>query len=613
MFTKKSNQFYLCLLFIILTGPAVAQKLTITETEVKLSKDAKKAGSYFGGGYDHNNKATVAIFHYANNKEGVLFDVYQFNNANKAVEPKEGLTVDELAGYLKYQSTDTDQKQDFGRKYDGQRATLVRSNFIGRDIVIEKGYLNHESILVVQAKNMSNPFTKSSAWQVDKLLFKSDKKEKVKLGFMPMGSLVFEGQYEEEVLAKLQEASNEGPSSGGTGIFALGGALADQVKAGSSAVKASLNAAFMQDNGKAVMMGRVVEKVNMKNPAPWNNNRLRVAVVDGGAMEVEEKETYVFPFAFIPAETKAIKNYQQLVALLVPLNSPNTVKEAKQYQMDKENRNRVMVTVINNRGELVDTVQYRSAGNNGKYSIVEEGNAIYIPAVLNAKAGGFYNGHVPKPTHIQFTKVENGKLIYNNSYDFSAISNKVLSPKGKKISKLKVGDVRFQEHKKLRNGDMVFFAVDQAYFYAYQVGSSGELKHVYVTDRYDAKGKVVDSQFIEHGNDKLLWMTRETPEGVSDTDINVSESLSSHNDGFTRTQTTTATATPRNILEIKAVVKISAVNPYNGTIGEELQVGGKDYLVVGDSGYLIDGMGAMVMIGFDVSKRKSLYAIKIAE
>lgn len=605
---KNISILCLCLSFFMY---GYGQELKVSETEVDLSKDAKKAGSYFGGGYDQENEQVVAIFSYPTKKEGVLFDIYRFDKNNQPMEPVVGIDVAQLAENLNYTSTDTEVTNNYN--YDGANVILVRSNFIGRELVIEKGHLNHEQGTILQVENARNPFTKSKAWNYDKLLYEKDDKEKVDIDFMPMGTLVSEGRFPEEMLKKIKSQGEGGSTTSGKGVFALAGAMADQFKEGQSAVKAGLNSAFMKEGGKAVVIGRVVEKVKIGNPVPWNNNRLRIATVDASSMTAEEKETIVMPFAFIPAEKKAIDENQKLVALLVPLNSPNTVKEAKQYQMDKENRNRVMVTIVNAQGELVDTTEYRSAGNDGIYAIKEIGDAIYIPAVVDGKQKGFYNGLVNKPTHFQITKVENGNVVFNRSYDFETIEEIVKAPTGEKFKGLKIGTVSWGEHQQMKNGEVVFFANDEDNFYAFHIDPKGNLKSIYTKERYDSKGRIIDSQFVTNSTGDALWMTRETPEGVASTEFDISESVSSSTDYFGTTYTTTATATPRNVLEIKSVTKITPVALSSGNLGSQKIIGGKNYLVVGDTGFLVDKEGNMLLIGYDLNRRKSLYSVRLSK
>lgn len=583
-----------------------AQDLSLSEGAVKLSKGARNAGSYFGGGFDHEKKQLVAIMMYPDKKEGTLFDVYRFDEKNNPIDPQVGLNLLGLAQNLNYESTDTDENQG-NEAYDGSKGILVRSNFIGRDIIIERGKLTREHKLMVRAGTAGNPFHKSSAWMVDRLLFEQEAKEKIDMDMMPIGTLVSQGQYPAEVLRKIQEGGQQGPTSVG-----LVGSIASQVKAGVSATKAGLNAAFMREGGQAVVIGRVVEKVSIKDPVPWNNNRLRVATVDGDAMTAEEKLTMPMPFAFIPAVTEAIEDYQKMVALLVPLNSPNTVKEAKQYQMDKENRNRVMVVMVNAQGEVTDTLEYRSAGSNGKYAIRESGQAVFIPAVVDANKSGFYNGFVTKPTHFQITKIADGKVAFHSAYNFDEINDRVVVAKGEKFKKLKVGDITWQEHQEMENGDVVFFARDADQFYAFQVDQAGNLKHLYLTARYDAKGQVIDSKFIATANGKMVWMTRETPEGVADVQIDLHVSSSTFNNGLVSGKVTTATARPRNVMELKAVTKVATVDPATGTLGAQQVIGGKDYLVVGDTGFLVNEAGEMIMIGYDMTKKKTLHAIRLS-
>lgn len=565
-----------------------AQEIAVSQAVIKVSKKAKKEGSYFGGGLDNITGETVAIMSY---EDG--FDVYKFSENNQAGEPAIELDGKGLYEYLNLETTDTDQKMEID-DFDGAEAILIRSSFTGRNIIMEKGHLQEYNVIKSKVKNLEYPaFSKSRAWNVNKLLFKQDEKTKEKLRIMPIATLVSEGAFDPQALEMMEAASEDMTGATFSGM--------------QSAVKAGLGSAFMKPDGKAVVIGRVVEQVKIGNPVPWNNNRIRTAVVDGATLTATEKDTYVMPFAVNVATSAAVKENEELLMLLVPLNSPNTVKEAKQYQMDKENRNRVMAVFIDKHGALKDSLHFRSAGNDGKYKIAETSSAIFIPALVDANTNSFYNGIVRKPSHFQITKIENGKIAYHNNFDLDDVADMVVVPRGEKFKKLKIKDFTWETEVEMDDGSMVFIGFDNKNHYAFHIGVDGELKKLYIKPRLASDGQVVDSKFTTAGN-SLYWISRETPKDVQDASIEIQNESIITSGGY---RSYSADVVPRNFKEIKAVVSVAKIDIGNGLMSEALEIGGKKYLIIGDSGFLTDKNGQLRMIGFDMKKKKEMYSVMV--
>lgn len=586
------------LLIGLLTFQLSAQKITLSSGEVAVSKEAKKAGSYFGGGYNLQTGEHIAILSYPDKKSGTLYDVYKFDSNNKPMDPISGLSVEQLMQHLDFESTEGEASVAEG--YNGKNVQMVRANFTGSDVVVESGKLTYETAIKAKVEHAHNIFKSSKGWYVEKLYYDMTNKDKLEVDMLPMAMLVYEGKIPDDVASKLIEGGNTQSTSGGKG---LAGTMMEGFKSNLDAQKAQ-RGVFVEPGGKVVVVGRSRDGFK----SGFNNNRLKVVLVDAQEAEANEIGIHEMPYAFQVAASEPFNKSQKLAALIVPFNSPNNYKDASKYQMDKENRNRVTLAVINAKGELENTVEFRSVANDGFYSIFEDEENLLVTAALDQNKNGFYGSNmVNAPTHVQFTKYSGGKVAFNKSFSLDEINASLSSQPDEKIKKIKLGKMAWDGFDKIGAGNYLVQAYDDTYVYAFYVTGSGDLKRTYVTRRVDAKGTLVDITTAKVGGDMAL-VIRETPSGVVDVQVDVKNTGVTSNGYYTYT---TASVTPRNVNEIKAVVKVLPISKDGAVMGDGITAGGKEYLVVGDDSFIQGKDGQLMMIGYDLEGHKALYSLKV--
>lgn len=548
-----TNRISMLVMAVLLGLPIFShgQELAMTETEIDLSKEAAKHG-WYAGTYLINDGGARVFYLWAKKKKRAM-DVYDFSQSGEFATMEEGIE-DEASLMSKFDIEIPDDGESNFKTYSD--VLLLRTDLIGR-LVADKGYIrpNYDD-------SFDPPFFTGYE-------FESEEKLKPDMRIMPLAFI------------PIGETMSDITVEGGI----------KRVVAGTS------QETVLMGDATALVTGIVREKVSIKDPSPYNNNRLACQMISGEDLSILDENIYELPFACQPVSVGTIKN--DIALLFSTLQAPNNQAEAKLLNMQGEDRKFMHYARVNDIGELVDSVRFRSNSVRGAFSMLTNDEDVYVLGFINNKHDGWYRWDAGKVTDLQITKISGGGIAYNNAISIDALEASMAIPEGEKVkfnitSNGENGSLRFNEVKPLSNGDLLFIGQSPKEYFAVQVGSDGTFKKYYQINRIDDDFIQYDLQVIDHGGNILL-VIMEQPGDVT------------QGVHYSATRSTRRVVRVDDIYTKGRVVKL---DPASMTLSNQVDIGDKKYYMVGSEPCLMkDGNDEIFITGSD--RKKNLYMITL--
>ena len=315
-------------------------------------------------------------------------------------------------------------------------------------------------------------------------------------------------------------------------------------------------------NGFIQSAGVITEKVNIKDPSPYNANRLVVFTVGGNSLE-ETSEISIMPYA-MQGLGSGISAKGNFIVMTMPLNAPSTVKEQKELVAPEEDRNNLYIYEINDKNQVVSQAVHKSELRTVNYQATSTDENTYI---VGTGAEGknwrmFYAGQTAMSGLSIAVLDKEGKLIGSHSYLENALADKFeMAGTGKgKLQKF-TGGPNFYRAEKLDNGNTFLFGQSDGYHHGILLSPSHELIKYYVFPHADLTKHTVYTHQLEVKGNNLYLVQSDQPFALSN-DVQKSSSSRSYTTGNLRMTSTSETTT--QLFEIYHLSQLFKIDGTNG-------------------------------------------------
>ncbi|MDY0078133.1 MAG: hypothetical protein RBR87_12765 [Bacteroidales bacterium] len=285
---------------------------------------------------------------------------------------------------------------------------------------------------------------------------------------------------------------------------------------------------FAPLSGYIQSAGIITEKVSIKNPPPYNSNRLVIFKVGGDPYE-ETSDIHIMPYAMQGVGT-GVSAKGNFVVMTMPLNAPSTVKEQKALRAPDEARDNLYIYEIGADNKVISESSYKSALRTVNFHAVSTDEKTFIIGTGTEGKNWrmFYGGTTDMSGLTLAVLDKDGKISGSHTYlekDFLA----KFELAGQDKSKLQrfSGGPNFYRADKLDNGNTFIFGRSDAHHHGILVSSTNELIKYYVFPHLDLeKNAIYTEQLVVRGNKIYLVLSDQPFEYSNAIHTNVSSNSS---------------------------------------------------------------------------------------
>lgn len=321
-------------------------------------------------------------------------------------------------------------------------------------------------------------------------------------------------------------------------------------------------------SGAIQIAGVVVEKVSIKDPPPYNNNRLILFKTNGKNLDNVETNIHIMPHAMQPVGS-GVNSRGNFVALVMPLNAPSTVSEQRKWVASDSDRMKLFIYEADENNQIVNETMMESPIGTVNYQLVSNKQNDFVIGTGNSKGRNwrlFYNGQ--DMNAIVIARLDGkGNVAALNFYEDNKFTSKVEQAGGGSVKTKFVNGPMFDEVSTLDNGNLFVFGSCDHYHHGLLLSASGELiKYILFPHEDLTKNSMFTYQMEARGNKVYVVITDQPHELTNE----VQKSTSSHSNSYTAggyritTKTTTTKTTQR--FEIYHVSSIHTIDGSNGKV-----------------------------------------------
>lgn len=352
--------------------------------------------------------------------------------------------------------------------------------------------------------------------------------------------------------------------------------------------------------------GVIADKVSVKNPPATNFNRVAAITISGESMNDAKINEYLLPYAAI-AITSGKTPENQLGALFAPMKIISTVQSHKNLNWSDRKNHFTFMRFADDRS-LSDSISFPSHLMMGTFNIFDSNGASLIVGIGDAKHDGWFqkvysNNELKRINGFQFTKVKDGKLIYNKMYSDDDLQNKLKTPSGSKVKFNFDKQFMINEVVALPGGGDLVLGATMASYYVFQLSGAGDLVAYYQLPRIDDKdNKVYNYQYQLNETDFYLAWNEQPLKLTNETQVEFN-----YNDyGVYASQTKTV----KRLNEVYLETQLVKINTRAGSISNAIEIG-KEYYACGSDPVLFTPFGIYIT-GKKGIKGKEIIVARIA-
>lgn len=319
-------------------------------------------------------------------------------------------------------------------------------------------------------------------------------------------------------------------------------------------------------SGTIQIAGVVVEKVSIKDPPPYNNNRLIIFKASGKSLDDVETNIHIMPHAMQPVGS-GVNSRGNFVALVMPVNAPSTVSEQRKWVASDSERMKLFAYEIDANNQVVNESVLQSPIGNVNYQLIHNRNSDFILGVGNSKSKNwrmFYNGQ--DMNAVVIAKLDDkGNITNQHFYEDKDFDSKVEVAGGGKIKTKFVNGPVFDAVLTLDNGNLFVFGNCDHYHHGLLIAANGELIKYLIFPHEDLTKNAMYTYQVEKRGDKVYVVLADQPHELTNA---VQTSTSSHSNSYVAggyrvtTKTTTTKTTQR--FEIYHVSSLFAIDGNTG-------------------------------------------------
>jgi LysM repeat protein len=359
--------------------------------------------------------------------------------------------------------------------------------------------------------------------------------------------------------------------------------------------------------------GVITEKVSIKEPSPYNANRLVIFKI--GFNDEETSNIHIMPLAMrgVGVGSDARDN---MVVMTVPLNAPSTYSPHKQLNAKDEERRFLYLFRFDNNNNLIDEQKIKSdLVNINNYQTLVAHKKTYVIGTGSVGNKGFISSFPGQNTDALSIAVidENGKLSPFKTFSGKELEGKLETNNVKPIMKF-IGGPNFYSVSELDNGNVFLFGKSDGWHHGVLLSSAGDLIKYYIFPHLDPTKNTIFTEQLHNTGKKIFILLADQPkELTNEKQTTTGSSTSTHYmGGGSALKTTTTTTTTTQLFEIFHLSNVYIIDGANGVIKKiQLDEEVKNFYTLSDVPAFFTNEGMYIPGRIKANKGKTVSLIKI--
>lgn len=369
------------------------------------------------------------------------------------------------------------------------------------------------------------------------------------------------------------------------------------------------SAAIAPKGGALQSAGVIFEKISIKSPSPYNNNRLAVFKTDFDGNETSNIHIMPYSMQNVGIGSDAQNN---MVVMTMPVNAPSTYAPHKPLRAKDEDRENLYIYQFDTENNLVKEHSLKSGLLRVNYQTAVAGNKTLIIGVGSTKGSGYRATYYGKMDGFSIVVLdENNTLSVLKTYSGNDFLNKVVVATGGKAGNMTFpnGGPLFYSSSVLDNGNIFLFGKSDNHHHGALLSAGGELIKYYIFPHLDPKKHKNVSEQIEIKGNKIYVLIADQPNELSN-DIKTSTHTTSYvAGGYKVTTTNTRTTQLLEVFHLSNVYMIDGNSGANKFIQLNKEV--KGFYTLGTTPALFTEKGIYIPGRIKANKGKEISLIKI--
>lgn len=317
--------------------------------------------------------------------------------------------------------------------------------------------------------------------------------------------------------------------------------------------------------------GIIVEKVNIRQPSPYNMNRLAIYTISGNDQK-ESSEIHIMPYAMqsVGVGRSAKGNF---LAMTMPVQGFSTVKAQNKLFAPSEDRNNLYIFEIDKDNKVIHETVFKSPMMEVNYQALPAGNKTLLIGTgsegRNWRAA--YAGQKMTGLALAFLD-DQGKITSSHSYSGKDFMNKTEEAgTGKnKLSMKFTGGPDFYRAEVLENGNYFILGSSHGYHHGILMSAKGELIKYYIFPHADLEKHIPFTNQLEIRGNQIYFVKTDQPNSLSNQvqSKTSSSSSTSYMAGGYALKTTTTTTTTKQRFEIYHISQVFSIDGTNGNCSQ---------------------------------------------
>lgn len=272
------------------------------------------------------------------------------------------------------------------------------------------------------------------------------------------------------------------------------------------------SANFAPISGYIQSAGIITEKISIRNPSPYNSNRLVIFKVGGNPYE-ETSDIHIMPYAMQGVGT-GVSAKGNFVVLTMPLNAPSTVKAQQALRAPDEERNNLYIYEVGDDNKVISESKIKSDLRTVNFQAIANDDKTYIIGVGTEGKNwrSFYAGQSSMSALSLTTLDKDGKILESHTYledDFSA-KYEIAGQEKNKFQKF-TGGPNFYRAEKLDNGNTFIFGRSDGHHHGVLMSPTNELIKYYVFNHSDLTKNAIYADQLEIRGNKIYLVLNDQP------------------------------------------------------------------------------------------------------
>ncbi len=357
--------------------------------------------------------------------------------------------------------------------------------------------------------------------------------------------------------------------------------------------------------------GVIVEKVSIKDPSPYNQNRLVIFKIGGNNAE-ESSNVHIMPYAMQSLGVGTTANGNMLV-MGMPLNAPSTVKEQKQLVAPEEDRNNLYLYQVDENNNIVAEGIMKSDLRTVNYQSIVAGDKTLI--IGSGAEGKNWRSAYMGQTSLDGLTIafldEKNNISSKRTYLDKDFKDKisVVGTGSNKFNMKFTGGPYFFRAEILDNKNIFLYGASDGLNHGMLLSPDGELIKYYIMPHEDLSQHLVYTYQLETRGDKIYIIQSDQPMALSN-EVKTNTSSSSYvAGGYKVTNTTTSKSQLFEIFHLSQLITIDGTSGADTRIwlNEEM----KNFHTLGNTPALFTDEGIYFPGRIKANKGKEIVLMKV--